>query len=352
MYFIGCVLFTFAMLKQFPAHDYYFIDTYFLPVILLLIISISLIPSPKTIKLKIIFSLAILVVGLILIIQPINSQKQRRKTGYWDKTSTTIDNFENSSSFLDSLSIPKNSKMLVIDAVAPNIPFILMQRKGYAVMTTSRENIIESLKWDYDYIVFQNEYFITDIYNPYPGIIKKLNKIADNGKISVSTYATNNQQTLFEFIGLNNKIPLIEKMASFDSIPDSLWQNINTTDDFSFTGALSGHLTSDITYGLTYKSKKLPALKTSARNLYFSSYFMTDSIANCQIAVSIDTNGQNIYFKSFNLKNLIKPEENWKKVSQIFQLPKVENDNYEFSIFLWNTGKTELYYDNFKFSIY
>jgi hypothetical protein len=50
--------------------------------------------------------------------------------------------------------------------------------------------------------------------------------------------------------------------------------------------------------------------------------------------------------------NLIRQEEEWEKVSLLFQLPKIQNDDYEFAIFIWNTGKSELYYDDFGFSIY
>lgn len=163
--------------------------------------------------------------------------------------------------------------MLVIDAVAPNIPFILMQRKGFAVMNTNRENIEEALKWDYDYIVVQNEYFIPEIYSPYPGILSKLNKIADNGKILVCTLCDNNRQSLFDFIGADKKGAVVTKTVSFDVNPDSLWQNINQSDKNTFAGKLSGHLTADIVYGLTYKSKHLPKLKNSSRTLIFSSYF-------------------------------------------------------------------------------
>ena len=43
--FIGYFAFAVLMLKQFPAHDYYFLDTFFLPIILFLIAVISYIPE-------------------------------------------------------------------------------------------------------------------------------------------------------------------------------------------------------------------------------------------------------------------------------------------------------------------
>ncbi len=351
-YMFGCLVFAFLMLRQFSAHDYYFLDTFFLPVIMSLIFILSLIPLSEKRNLKIVTVTAVCIISCLLILQPIKSQEKRRETGFWDKTEATINNYKNSSTFLDSLGISKCSKMLVIDAVAPNMPFILMQRKGFAVMNTNQKNMEEALKWDYDYIVVQNEYFIPEIYTPYPGILSKLNKIADNGKISVCTLSDNNQQSLLGFIGLNMKEPVFAKAVTFENKPDSLWQNFNPSDRFTFSGTSSGHLTSDIVYGLTYKSKHLPELKNNSRTLLFSSYFLKDTIINCEVVVSINADGQNIYYKSYNLKNLVKQEGSWEQVTLLFQLPKIQSDDYEFALFIWNTGKSELFYDDFGFSIY
>src|SRR5690606_9312943 len=213
-------------------------------------------------------------------------------------------------------------------------------------------NIEEALKWDYDFIVVQNEYFISEIYTPYPDILSKLEKIADNGKISVCRYSENKQQSLLDFIGIINRKSVFETTVNFEGTSDSLWQNFNLTSDFSYNGDYSGHLTKDIVYGLTYKTKKLSQLETGSRTLLFSSYFHRDTIVNSEIVVSINSNGQNIYYKSTNLKDLIKTEGNWANVSLMFQLPKIQSNDYEFALFIWNTGKSELYYDNFSFSLY
>lgn len=352
IYLFGCIIFAFLMIRQFPAHDYYFLDSFFLPVVMLLLLLFSLIPNSLSQYVKLPLIGAVCVVSCILISKPIKTQQNRRVTGYWDKTGATINNFKNSSGFFDSLGISKEAKILVIDAVAPNIPFIQMQRKGFAVMTTSAENIEEALKWDFNYIVFQNEYFITDIYTPYPGILTKLNKVADNGKISVCTLSHNNKQSLISFLGLSKKQPVFKTSVTFETQPDSLWSNINPTSKNACTGNSSGHLTPDIVYGLTYKSKHLPVLQNNSRTILFSSHFITDTVTNTQIVVSVIDNGQNIYYKTYNLKNLINQKGEWAQVSLIFQLPKIQSNDYEFSIFIWNTGKSELFYDNFGFSIY
>lgn len=287
-----------------------------------------------------------------MIIQPIKSQEERRETGYWDKTEITINNFRNSSDFLDSLNITKDAKILVIDAVAPNIPFILMNKKGYAVMKPNKNNIKEALKWDYDFVVMQKEYFISEIYSQYPDILTKLEKIADNGKILVCKYSEKKQIGLLNFMGITNKDPIFETSVDFEKTPDSLWQNVNPISDFSYDSNYSGHLTNEIVYGLTYKTKDFPELETENRTLLFSSFFLRNSIVDSEIVVSINSNGQNLFYKSTSLKNMIKAEGKWENVSLIFQLPKLQSEDYEFAIYIWNPGESELYYDDFSFSLY
>ncbi|MFA6400233.1 MAG: glycosyltransferase family 39 protein [Salinivirgaceae bacterium] len=353
VYFIGCALFSFLMLQQFPAHDYYFLDTFFTPVIMLLIVLLSYLPSFERKNMKIGFIAILCFLSIALIFQPIKSQENRRDTGSWDKTESLIQNYDGSSKFIDSIGVSKDSKILVLDAVVPNIPFILMQRKGFVVMSTSRENIEKVLQWEYDYIVFQNDYFVSDIYTSYPEILSGLKKIADNGRISVCKLSkSNNPQNLLAFIGLNDKIPVFEQFVSFENRLDTLWQNFNTSNRYSFSGNLSGHLTPENEFGLTFKTKNLPILITKSSTLMFSSYFLSDTIVNSEIVISISVNGQNIFYKSYNLKDIIQKQKSWENISLLFQLPKIQSNDYEFALFLWNTGKSEIYYDDFSFAIY
>lgn len=351
-YLFGCLIFTFLMLKQFPAHDYYFLDTFFLPIILFLIFALSMFPTLEKRNYKIISLVVVSILSVVLLLQPVKSQEKRRKTGAWDKTEITINNYQNSSVFLDSLGVPRNSKILVIDAVAPNIPFILMQRKGYAIMIASRENIEEALNWDYDYIVFQNEYFISEIYTKFPDILSKMTKIGDNRKISVCKLSNDNQQNLLDFLGLYDKEPVFKRSLTFEKKPDSLWYNYNSVNTYAYDGEFSGHLANNIAFGLAFKTKLLSELETNSRTLLLSSHFLMDTITDCEIVVSINSSNQNIYYKSSNLKNLIKQEGEWENVSLVFNLPKIHSKDYQFAIYIWNTGKSELYYDNFEFSIY
>ena len=351
--FIGCVAASILMLRQFPNHDYYFLDTFYLPVILLSIFFITIIPLKNYKRNNSFYLITILLLSISMIVNAVNTQKSRRETGYWDRTTSTINNFNGMENYLDSISIPKNSKMLVLDASAPNIPLILMNRKGYPIILNKKEYIERALKWDYDYLVFQNEFFLSEIYSVYPEIISKIKKVADNGKISVCVLSDSiSKNTLNKFLGIEDKTQVFGAKMTYDTIVNESWQNINSTSDFSFSGANSGFLTHDMTYGLTYKTKDLPVITQRNRILLFSSYFLQDTINNCEIVVSINESGKTTYYNSFKLQKFLKMKNKWESVDLLFLLPKVKSKDYEFALYIWNTGKNDLLIDDFGFKIY
>ncbi len=353
IYFTGCVLFTFLMLRQFPAHDYYFLDTFYLPLILFLTIILSLIPKFKHKKHKVLFLILLFFVSVSLIIQPIKSQNRRSESLMNDKTQTTINNYRDASAYLDTLGISKESNILVLDAVCPNIPFLLMQRKGFAVMNTSYQNIENSLDWPFDFIVFQDEYFLSDIYSEYPEILSKLNKIADNGKISVCTLSKNvAKQSLIEFVGLKHKIPVVVEKITFENTPDIEWQNTKSSAKLAFTGNYSGYLSSDMFYGLTYKTSNFSELEKNPSSMLVSAYFLRNSISNIELVASISENNEMKYYKKYNLCSFLTKQNTWEQLDFVFQLPQIKSDNYEFAIYILNAEKGEINYDDFSFSIY
>lgn len=351
--FIGCIAFSVLTLRQFVAHDYYFLDTFYLPFILLLIMALSIIPIKNGLWNNFISIITILIFSIPVIISSINSQKERRVSGYWDKTAATINNFRNSESFLDSIGVSSNSKILVIDAHATNIPLILMNKKGYPIILITRENIQKSFEWDYDYIAIQNEFFLSDVYTVYPEIISRIEKIADNGRISICIHHDSSvDQTLIGFLGLEDTLPVFESIMTYDTNDEESWQNTQSTAELSFSGNKSGVLTREMKFGLTYKTKELTAITESSRTLLFSSYFLRDGLIDCELVISIIENEHNTYYKTQNLNGLLKSKNKWEKVNLLFQLPHVQSDDYEFALYIWNKGENALFIDDFEFKIY
>lgn len=352
--FIGYCAFAVLMLQQFSNHDYYFLDTFFLPIILSLIAIISYIPKLNVKHYYVYSGITITLLSIPLVINAINSQRIRRNTGYWDRTTATTNNFGGSETFLDSLKVNRDARILVIDAYAPNIPFILMNRKGYAIMSTTKANIQDALNWDYDYIIVQNDFFVSDIYVAYPEIVSRIKKIADNGKISVCILLekADSDPSLVKFLALEEISPVFQRKMTFDSISDPLWTNTQSTTKMYHSAPGAGYVTKDMPYGLTYKTINLKALTEKNSILLFSAYFQKDTLNDCEIVAFINSNGQNVYYKSYNLKEILKTKNVWERADLIFNIPRIESENNEFGIYIWNREKSNLYVDDFEFKLY
>jgi len=349
----GCALFSVLMMQQFPAHDYYFLDTFFLPVVLLFSIALSFIPLRNKMSKTAAFVMFI-IFACFSVNEAINKQEERRVTGAWDKTMATINNFENADAFLDSLAIPNNAKILTLGAYAPNIPFILMDRKGYAVMSTQRENIDHALSWDYDYAVMQNQFILSDIYSSYPEIINKLDEIAGNGKISIYRKEKNpREKTLTAFLGLDKKQAVYKTSTSFENEINQHWSNTNPTKQISYTSEYSSELTPEMTYGVTFKLNNLKHLHKKSRLLLFNARVFHQEVNECLLVASItQEHGEQIFYQTHNLADVLDKKNKWEQVTLTFQLPRVTKDNHEFKLYIWNTGENHLNIDDFNIKMY
>lgn len=348
----GTLLFFYAMMKQFPAHDYYFIDTFYLPMVLFFMLFISWIEfENRIIKIISLVSATVLLYGMVL--YPLETQEKRRETGSWDKIGISIENFRDSERFLDSMNVSDDAKILVLDPGAPNIPFIFMKRKGMVVLTTGIENIKQALQWNYDYIVVQNEFFVSDIYSNYPEILNHLEKIGDNGKISLCQYSKIEiKQDLTQFLDLKNQNPELIVRCDFEQEENSQWQNVIRNDSVFHSGKYAGVMNESTEFGLTYKSSEIKSLSQKNGIVLFTGWFYLHSDTDFELVVSISGKNEKLYYKGQKLKNMIGPLNQWKKITLTFHLPKINEDEYEFGIYLYNPEKANVYYDDYSFSIY
>jgi len=227
-------------------------------------------------------------------------QKERVKTGKWDKVQTTINNFTDSEQLLDSLNIDSESKILVIDSYTTNIPLILMNRKGYTVVNANADNIERSLAWNYDYVVLQDELILSDIVRVFPEIQEYLMRIAGNGKISVYTRITKRQE-LIKFIGIDREKPIYEATCSFAASDSSAWnyeqyEAVLKDDSYGFSGF-------DHPFGATLEIES-DSLFNKKRYLVFSAdFYKYNHNKNFWMVVQVKENGHELYYETINLKH-------------------------------------------------
>jgi hypothetical protein len=353
-FFCGSILFLIVMLKQFAMHDYYFLDTFFVPVLLLLIILLRRIPDLRLSYSKWVYSLSLILKGVPLVLNADEMQQIRRETGSWDTLSKMVNNFKGSDVFLDSLHISRDAKILVIESTAPNIPFILMKRKGYANMYVNKDVIKEMLKWDFDYIVVQDNLFAEADCLKDPDILFRLKKIADNGKIAVCILLeTPKEQTVNEFMERASKNRVIEKTINFDFPWNGDWKNVYpSTEIKAFSGNTCDKIASNFEFGLTYSANGLPFLKDAGTKLVFTGYFYSDSLNNCNIVVNMNVHGKSQYYQAYDISEQVKKKNTWEKVSFTCSLPQIDTDENELSVYIWNHGRNTLFVDDFGFQLF
>jgi hypothetical protein len=152
---VGAMAYFCLMVAQYHSHDYYFIDSFYIPCILFVIMCIDSL-GLKKLYLKIIFAVFVVLFGYLSFGKCRGDLKFRYTEDMNSAVRAEVVNFKGSGKYLDSLKISTDAKILVMKAYSANIPFIMMNRTGYGLMNNSEDDIKESVTWDFDYIAMQN----------------------------------------------------------------------------------------------------------------------------------------------------------------------------------------------------
>lgn len=179
IYVLGSIAFFVAMMKQFNAHDYYFLDTFYLPVLLCLIILIRHLPYFNN---GIKSFLATLFITILLFAFSIPAFFVKNAGSSYSKTS--YNHFEYSDIFLDSVGISKEDKILSLFSFPQNMPFIQMNRTGYSVMFYDSTLVENALLFDYKYIVIEDSIIRTH-YDDWKYVFGRMERLYGNNSISI-----------------------------------------------------------------------------------------------------------------------------------------------------------------------
>ena len=217
--FLGCILFYLVMCSQFRAHDYYFADTFFVPILLgLCVLSRQFVPANRLTFALLTGFCVVLTAGMFY--KNTQAQAGRVAAELWGKNDYTTYCYDGSEKLINDLHIPQSEKLLVLTTVSPNIPFMEMKRDGYMTISNATENLQRMMRFPVNYVVFQSELFMTEIYASWPGIIDYLEIIGTNGRITVCRKTAKKSRTLFSFLQLDTKTPVFSAGFSDLSVPE------------------------------------------------------------------------------------------------------------------------------------
>ena len=327
-------LYFLAMARQFPAHDYYFLDSFFLPLLILLGLGLHWLS-----KIKKPFQWGILIIAFALngwmLKQSYAIQSERNSFKSWDRKEISRLNFEGGADLLAEASVPPDAKILVLDAYTTNIPLLLLERKGYTVINTTEENLRQAMEWDFDFIAIQNSFLASDILRNYPEIAGRLLPIANNGRIGIYSKTALTAPLSFE------KLVMAEKQKSL------LYQRLEDTG-----------LEKDSSNCWVFQKAFLPLVDTvfDAGKTNVSVFFeaqMLSAILPEKLFLVMDASSDDgsKHYESFNLKPFFEADSTIGRPALMMQLPHNIKQELNLRIYLWNAGEQYLCIENLDFKL-
>ena len=183
IWFFGELLFVVAMLQQYCDHDYYFLDSLFLPIVMLLLGLMSIWPNPSKRGISIAVLAIVLILSVFMTVKAMDMQKVRRQEGAG--AYQTALRYQKANQMLEEYGYgDQNLRFLTMFSYPQNLPFVMMDREGYSVMWTKEKIVEHALTFDYDYILVEDAIYRYEFDNA-PYVLPYLRRLAGNGEISV-----------------------------------------------------------------------------------------------------------------------------------------------------------------------
>lgn len=388
--FGGSAVFFLALARQLIAHEYYFIDSLYPALILLLIPGLSVVGTSSRVG-KLVWPF--IFVGLVLAgaIDSKAIQNEKYSQTEWDRGEVTRKNFTGADTFLDDLGIPRNARMLVFEAYSTNAPLLLMGRRGYTILNTREENIQRALELDFDYIVVQDVYLPSELIYHSPGLAYTLQRIGGNRRISVYKYLSNMSPAVA--LPAQRRIPLLLKLldkqyeqriimtsnmaqdrmygsAEKDSILTVEKDNTLTEEnDSTLTGIdpviqnPSFVVVNATAERVTSKDEFGSSLNVSLKDLNGADHVLVDLSFDglpskpdvgfeFDIVLSIETkSGQKPFYKSYRVKRS-RSTEVYNGYTCLFDIPEFEESDLNVKCYIWNRFQENLDVSAFRFTAY
>ena len=182
IWWLGELFFFAAMFRQYQNHDYYFLDSFFLPILFVLILSLKALPRMKGVAAVISLAVLVLLGGTMF-----NEAKHKVADRCWegDRAYITSQRFEGSDQWLDGLGVPRDARILAFLAYPQNGPLLQMGRKGYSVIEYDENIVGAALRFPFDYIVMENENYEQYIAEHDDMFTRMSERVADNGTLSL-----------------------------------------------------------------------------------------------------------------------------------------------------------------------
>lgn len=293
---IGCMCFTVAMAGQFPHHDYYFLDTYYLPVLLFFGLALTAIPNMKIGKVNIFIPL-FAVLSVLWFVKMNRQIKIYRHASPYSIVEQVGSNFRGSEVFLDEMGVSDAATVMVFNPFGPNIPFVHFKRNGMAVMHTTDPELVKSaLQWKPDYLLLQKNSFFDKVVLNYPEILDELKYRGQNEKLVLCKLGKGNLDQFQHLFILDQHVKHLFSTNGFNN-GSKEWENLSLAYD-STRQVMVHHQMADQVYGLTRVSSDSLLYRYSDKKSIWLSYtaMCVSDTAKVDFVISLETKQREILF--------------------------------------------------------
>jgi hypothetical protein len=335
LWLVASGLYLLAMSVQFPAHDYYFLDSFFLPLLVLSGLGLRLLSKSKNFPQWAMAVVAFVLIGWMLK-QSYSIQTTRNTFKSWDRTEITRRNFEDGAKLLTEAGVPSEARILVLDAYTTNIPLLLLQRKGYTVINTTQENLRQAMEWDFDFIAIQNRFLASDVLRNYPEIAGRLLPIANNGRIGVYRKTAPATPLSYEKLVMKEHQNIVyqQKLINTSLEKDSS-HNCHVFQK-AFLPLADTVIDAEINEAAVYFEAKI-----FSANLPEKLFLVMDASTDDGLK----------HYESFDLKPFFEADSTIGSPALMMHLPQGINNELKLRIYLWNAGEQYLCIENLDFKL-
>ena len=184
IWFLGEICFFVAMMMQYVDHDYYFLDSFYLPIIFSFALALRSLPAIGNRRIAALIVVVLLILGGSMYNGAKHALRGRR--GSEDCAMQTALNYDGSAQWLDKIGVSRDARMLAFVSYPQNSPFIKMERRGYSVMWWDNSIVERALTFNFDYIVMENTVYETSR-EEHSNVLKYFKPVATNGSITLYT---------------------------------------------------------------------------------------------------------------------------------------------------------------------
>lgn len=306
------------MSRQFHDHEYYYLDS-FMPA---LCMGLPLLVSNLDIRSKPVYQGALWVL-LLSTAYSFWMVKQKQTPYKGNREHLAFTHFKDGEKLLNNLNIPANARILVLGAYTTNLPLILLNRKGYTVVDTTRNDIREALSLPYNYICIQNLLFMPDVVNVYDSLLYRTERVGGNGHLSIlrkpDILKEQKPEALLGFSQTN----LVH--YPYRGTSDSLFRS----DMFPQVNEYTAH-----EYGITFTLPCTQLQQQRKISCRFSISAKND--ARLKLVCSVERNGKKLFYQDYPAYIPPAPlQQKW--LYAFFPLPELEYQQGDvLKIYAWN----------------